>query len=421
MKKLLIFILTLCSISGFSQILIDPNTGSITTTKYNTAIQGVITVAGTDTYTASGYLGVSSYTGLCQTFQFANANTGTATLNVNGIGAVTIKKQSGGSLVNLSANDIGPNERKDIYFDGTFFVIKGGIGSGTTGALIAANNLSDLANASTARTNLGLGTAATISSTAGGDLSGTLPNPTVTKINGTTLSVLTTGILKNTTSTGVPSIAVAGTDYQAPITFGIGVQTALGVNIGSAGAPVLFNGAGGSPASITLPSTAIATTQSPNTNNTTVSTTAYSDAKVADAINDGTTTISPSQNAVFDALALKKKVIQAAFSDQTTAITAGTNKVTFRMPYGMTISEVRISLKTAQASGTIFTVDINENGTTILSTKLTIDNTERTSVTAITPAVISDSSLADDSEMTIDVDQVGDGSAVAGIVTIIGL
>lgn len=40
---------------------------------------------------------------------------------------------------------------------------------------------------------------------------------TVTKINGTALSGLTTGILKNTTTTGVPSIAVAGTDYQAPI------------------------------------------------------------------------------------------------------------------------------------------------------------------------------------------------------------
>lgn len=37
---------------------------------------------------------------------------------------------------------------------------------------------------------------------------------------------------------------------QATITFGTGVQTALGVNIGSAGAPVLFNGAGGTPSSM---------------------------------------------------------------------------------------------------------------------------------------------------------------------------
>lgn len=39
---------------------------------------------------------------------------------------------------------------------------------------------------------------------------------------------------------------------QSAITFGTGVQTALGVNIGSAGAPVLFNGDAGTPSSITL-------------------------------------------------------------------------------------------------------------------------------------------------------------------------
>jgi hypothetical protein len=36
---------------------------------------------------------------------------------------------------------------------------------------------------------------------------------------------------------------------QSAITFGTGVQAALGVNIGSAGAPVLFNGALGTPTS----------------------------------------------------------------------------------------------------------------------------------------------------------------------------
>ena len=39
---------------------------------------------------------------------------------------------------------------------------------------------------------------------------------TVVKINGVLMSGLATGILKNTTSTGAPSIAVAGTDYVAP-------------------------------------------------------------------------------------------------------------------------------------------------------------------------------------------------------------
>jgi hypothetical protein len=47
----------------------------------------------------------------------------------------------------------------------------------------------------------------------------------------------------------------------------------------------------------------------------------------------------------------------------------------------------------------------------VLSTKLTIDNTETTSVTALNQPVISDSALAADAEITVDIDQVGDGTA----------
>lgn len=109
-----------------------------------------------------------------------------------------------------------------------------------------------------------------------------------------------------------------------------------------------------------------------------------------------------------------------ACSDEVTALTSGTAKVTFRVPYAFTLTAVRASLTTAQASGAIFTVDINEGGTSILSTKLTIDNTEKTSTTAATAPVISDSSLADDAEITIDIDQVGDGTAKGLKVTLIG-
>lgn len=112
--------------------------------------------------------------------------------------------------------------------------------------------------------------------------------------------------------------------------------------------------------------------------------------------------------------------IVVAVGDETTAITTGTGKVTFRMPYAFTATAVRASLTTAQTSGSIFTVDINEAGTTIISTKLTIDNTEKTSTTAATPAVISDASLADDAEITIDVDQIGDGTAKGLKVTLLG-
>ena len=110
-----------------------------------------------------------------------------------------------------------------------------------------------------------------------------------------------------------------------------------------------------------------------------------------------------------------------ACSDETTDLTTGTAKATFRMPYAFTVQEVRASVTTAPVGSTII-VDINEGGTTILSTKLSIDASEKTSTTAATPPVISDSALADDAEITIDIDQVGSGTAGAGLkVALIGV
>jgi len=102
-----------------------------------------------------------------------------------------------------------------------------------------------------------------------------------------------------------------------------------------------------------------------------------------------------------------------ACSDETSSLTAGTAKATFRIPYNFTLTNVRASVNTAP-TGAVITVDINDDGTTMLSTKLTIDATEKTSVTAaivhvlaLTPQLI-----VDDSEITIDIDQIG--STVAG-------
>ena len=121
-----------------------------------------------------------------------------------------------------------------------------------------------------------------------------------------------------------------------------------------------------------------------------------------------------------DTVPTQYESIVIACSDETTALTTGTAKVTFRMPYAMTVTGVKASLTTAQTSGTIFTVDINDSGTTILSTELTIDNTEKTSPTAATAAVISDTALAADAEITIDIDQIGDSTAKGLKVTLNG-
>lgn len=107
-------------------------------------------------------------------------------------------------------------------------------------------------------------------------------------------------------------------------------------------------------------------------------------------------------------------VIALACSDETTPVTTGTAKATFRMPFAMRLTAVKSSVTTAPTGSTLI-VDINENGTTILSTKLSIDASEKTSATAATAAVISNSSLADDAEITIDFDQVGSSVAGTGV------
>ena len=106
--------------------------------------------------------------------------------------------------------------------------------------------------------------------------------------------------------------------------------------------------------------------------------------------------------------------IGVACSDETSPLSTGTGKVTFRMPYAMTLTAVRASVTTAPTGSTLV-VDINEGGTSVLSTKLSIDATEKTSTTAATAAVISDSALADDAEITVDIDQIGATIAGAGL------
>jgi len=109
------------------------------------------------------------------------------------------------------------------------------------------------------------------------------------------------------------------------------------------------------------------------------------------------------------------QTIAIACSDETTAITTGTAKATFRMPYAFTLTEVRASVTTAP-TGAILIIDINESGSTIMTTnKLSIDASEKTSTTAATAAGLTDTALADDAEITIDFDQVGSTVAGAGV------
>lgn len=100
-----------------------------------------------------------------------------------------------------------------------------------------------------------------------------------------------------------------------------------------------------------------------------------------------------------------------AVSDETTAITTGVAKITLRAPYAMTLSKIpRASLSTASSSGLV-TVDVNVAGTSVLGgSKLSIDAAEKTSVTAATATTLATTAVADNAEITLDIDAAGTGA-----------
>ena len=108
-----------------------------------------------------------------------------------------------------------------------------------------------------------------------------------------------------------------------------------------------------------------------------------------------------------------------ACSTETDALTTGTAKVTFRVPYAMTLNAgeagMRASLTGAGSSSGTTTIDVNEAGSTILSTKCTIDYTDLTSVGASTAVVISDTALADNAQITVDIDAITGGADETGL------
>lgn len=109
-----------------------------------------------------------------------------------------------------------------------------------------------------------------------------------------------------------------------------------------------------------------------------------------------------------------------ALGDETTAVTTG-QKIAVRLPYGFIATEYRLSATTASSSDSP-TVDVKKNGTTVFSTLLTLDVSEKTSKTAATAAVITGSQTvwADDDELTAHVTVAGTGTTGLKL-TVIGV
>lgn len=266
------------------------------------------------------------------------------------------------------------------------------------------------------------------------------------------------------------AIVIGGGAGVAPATTttGTGVLTALGINVGSAGAFVTFNGALGTPSSGTLTNatglpissgvsglgtgiaTFLATPSSANlatavTDETGTGslvfgtqpriTTGINDSNgnelflftaTASAVNELTyANAATGNNPTFTASGtdsniginlvpkgtgivkgeLKRFMVRLLSS--TTAQTTGTTiggdyRISNR---AITVKAVGAYVDTAGTTG-VCTFNIKEAGTTILSTKITIDSTEKSSETAATAPVISDASIAADAIVTFDIDGI---------------
>lgn len=112
--------------------------------------------------------------------------------------------------------------------------------------------------------------------------------------------------------------------------------------------------------------------------------------------------------------------ISYACSDETSDLSVGT-LITFRMPFGLTVSRVKLSLNTGPTLSKLI-VDVKKNGVSIFSTLVSVDTSQTTSNGASVPAVISQPTLNDDAVITIHTTQIGSGTAGKGLkVTLIGI
>ena len=286
-----------------------------------------------------------------------------------------------------------------------FGLIGGSVSSSGATPLLAANDLSDLANAGTARTNLGVDAAGTDNSDNNAIntlYSGLVTNATHTgEVTGSGALTISSAILTTAARTVTDDVSVAA----MVDTLGGASSTGTG-GLVRATSPTLVTPLLGTPTSGNL------------ANCTNASTTAAGVVELATSaeISTGTDTVRAISPDGLEASTYNwHGPAGIALSDESTALTASTSVplATFHAQRAFTLINAPFGV-TVAPTGSTMTFDIHKNGTTIFSTKPTIDASEKTTATAATAAVLSATSFAAGDLIEVFVDSIGATIAGAG-------
>ncbi len=124
MKKAILILLAALAVTGYAQTLIN---GSRTIAG---AVNYCTDAGASDSYACNLSPAISSYReGACYGFKANTANTGPASINLNSVGAATIKKAEGGVSTDLANNDIRPGQVVTVCYDGVNMQMQSNLGN----------------------------------------------------------------------------------------------------------------------------------------------------------------------------------------------------------------------------------------------------------------------------------------------------
>jgi len=142
----------------------------------------------------------------------------------------------------------------------------------------------------------------------------------------------------------------------------------------------------------------------------------YDTARIRKAIgNNSATLFSDSSEASGNKWDYPTTSFVVACSDEDSDIEVGNSKISFRMPFQFELTDITANVNVA-STGADINIQVQEDGVNIMSgVGITIDATELTSLTSATLPTITDSTLASNSIISVDLDQVGSTLTGSGL------